>query len=78
MMTHFYMACTILKQWKVIEPSFTKSEVRDVMRSPLTFSDVLYLKGWKWKNLSLYLIGALPASVSVALVRLLGKSKGLL
>lgn len=78
MMTHFYMACTILKQWKCIEPSFTKSEVRDVMRSPLTFSDVLYLKGWKWKNLSLYLIGALPASVSISLVRLLGKSKGLL
>lgn len=78
MMTHFYMACSILKQWKSIEPSFTKGEVRDVMRSPLTFNDLLCLKGWRGKNLSLYLIGALPAFVSVALVRLLGKSKGLL
>jgi hypothetical protein len=78
MMTHFYIACTILKQSKSIEPSFTEREIRDVMRSPLTFSDLLYLKGWKCKNLSLYLIGALPAFVSVALVRLLGKSKGLL
>ena len=78
MMTHFYMACTILKQSKSIEPPFAECEVRDVMRSPLTFSDLLYLKGWKLKNLSLYLIGVLPASVSISLVRLLGKSKGLL
>ena len=78
MMTHFYIVCSILKQQEIIAPPFTDCEVRDVMRSPLTFSDLLYLKGWKCKNLSLYLIGALPAFVSVALVRLLGKSKGLL
>lgn len=78
MMTHFYMACTILKQSKNINPPFTDCEVRDVMRSPLTFSDSLHLKGWKWKNLSLYLLGVLPVSVSISLVRLLGKLKGLL
>ncbi len=78
MMTHFYIACTILKQSKNINPPFTECEVRDVMRSPLTFSDSLHLKGWKWKNLSLYLLGVLPASVSISLVRLLGKLKGLL
>jgi len=78
MTTHFYIVCFILKQQEIIAPPFTDCEVRDVMRSPLTFSDLLYLKGWKCKNLSLYLIGALPAFVSVALVRLLGKSKGLL
>lgn len=78
MMTHFYIACTILKQSKTINPPFTECEVRDVMRSPLTFSDSLHLKGWKWKNLSLYLLGVLPVSVSISLVRLLGKLKGLL
>lgn len=78
MMTHFYIACTILKQSKNINPPFTECEVRDVMRSPLTFSDSLHLKGWKWKNLSLYLLGVLPVSVSISLVRLLGKLKGLL
>lgn len=78
MMTHFYIACTILKQSKNINPPFTDCEVRDVMRSPLTFSDSLHLKGWKWKNLSLYLLGVLPVSVSISLVRLLGKLKGLL
>jgi glycosyltransferase involved in cell wall biosynthesis len=78
MMTHFYIVCSILKQQEIIAPPFTDCEVRDVMRSPLTFNDLLCLKGWRGKNLSLYLIGALPAFVSVALVRLLGKSKGLL
>ena len=77
MMTHFYMACSILKQAEIIEPPFTKREVRNVMHSPLTLGVVLALKGWRLRNLALYLLGALPASVSVFVIRLLGRSKGL-
>ena len=77
MMTHFYMACTILKEEKITVPPFTKREIRDVMRSPLTLSQTLRLKGWRLKNLALWLLGALPPSLSVALIRILGKSKGL-
>ena len=78
MMTHFYMACTILKEEKITVPPFTKREIRDVMRSPLTLSQTLRLKGWRLKSLALWLLGALPPSLSVALIWILGKSKGLM
>jgi glycosyltransferase involved in cell wall biosynthesis len=78
MMTHFYIACAILKTQKAITPSFTNSEIRDVMRSPLSFNETISLKGWKLKNLILYLLGVLPSSFSVTLIKIMGKHKGLI
>lgn len=78
MLTHFYMVATILKNEDVIIPPFTKKEIRDVMLSPLSFSDVLCLKGWRFKNLMLYFLGILPPSVSVLIIRLIGEFKGLI
>jgi len=78
MMTHFYMVCSILKNEKIISPSFSKREIRDVLHSPLSFTETLDLKGWVLKNLALYLLGVLSPAVSVALVRLIGKRKGLI
>ena len=78
MMTHFYMVCAILRNERIIHPSFTKQEIRDVMRSPLSLSKTLNLKGWRLKNLFLYFLGELPSSVTVSIIRVLGKSKGLI
>lgn len=78
MMTHFYMACSILKYERIISPPFTKREIRDVMRSPLSLSETLRLRGWGWRNLALYLLGVLPPAVSVAVIRALGRRKGLI
>ena len=78
MMTHFYMACSILKQESIISPAFTKREIRNVMCSPLTFTETCSLKGWRCRNLALYFLGVLPASLSVGIIRLLGRHKGLL
>lgn len=77
MMTHFYMVCAILKNEKIIHPSFSKREIRDVMRSPLSLSETLKLKGWRFKSLFLYFLGELSPSVMVSVIRMLGKSKGL-
>ena len=78
MMTHFYMACSILKQEKIITPSFSKREIRDIMCWPISFVEVLKMKGWHLRNTALYLLGVLPASLSVSVIRMLGKRKGLL
>ena len=77
MLTHFYMACAILKQEDKITPAFTKREIRDVMRSPLSLSQTLALKGWRLRNACLCLLGILPPAVSVAVMRLVGRRKGL-
>lgn len=78
MMTHFYMACAILKEEAIITPPFLNREIRDVMKSPLTLVETLSLKGWRMKNLFLYVLGHLPPKASIAIVRMLGKRKGLI
>lgn len=78
MMTHFYMVCAIMKEEKIITPPFTKHEMRDIMRWPISLWEVLQMKDWRIKNLTLYLLGVLPPAISVGLIRILGKRKGLI
>ncbi len=75
MMTHFYMACAILKDYNIINPQFTKREIRDIMLSPLSFYETVTLKGWRSRNLFLYFLGVLPPNISVLLIYVLGKIK---
>lgn len=77
MMTHFYMVCSILKNERIISPTFTKREIRDVMKSPLSFSETSML-GWRCRNLFFYLLGVLSPSLAVALIRMIARWRGLL
>ena len=47
MMTDFYIVCYILKNKDRIHPSFSKRELRDIMKSPLNLKETLYLKDRK-------------------------------
>jgi glycosyltransferase involved in cell wall biosynthesis len=78
MMTCFYISCTILRYEKITSPAFSNNEIRDFMKSPLTFRETIKLKDRKIENLFLYMLGELPAKMSVAVIRILGKKKGLL
>jgi glycosyltransferase involved in cell wall biosynthesis len=77
MMTCFYIVCSILRNEKIITPIFPKREIRDVLCPVLTLSEVLGLREWRMKNLALYIWGVLPPSVSVAIIKIVGKWKGL-
>lgn len=77
MMTDFYIVCNILKNKDKIQPSFTKRELRDVMKSPLGFWETISLKNRKLENIFLYMLGVLPPSLSVGIITILGKHKGL-
>lgn len=78
MMTDFYIVCNILKNKDKIQPSFSKRELRDIMKSPLGFWETISLKNRKFENLFLYMLGVLPPSLSVGIITLLGKHKGLI
>ena len=77
MKTLFFMVCYVLKNERIISPSFTARELRDMMRSPLSWRDVIGLDKWHLGNLLFVLLGKLPPSMSVFLVRQLGRRKGL-
>ncbi len=70
MMSHFYIVCTIISKRRIISPSFTNREIRDIMHSPLTFKETLSLKGWRLKTLFLYFLGVLPPFMSVGLINM--------
>ena len=78
MMTDFYIVCNILKNKDKIQPSFSKRELRDIMESPLSFWETVSLKNRKFENLFLYMLGVLPPSLSVGIITVLGKHKGLI
>lgn len=78
MMTDFYIVSNILKNKDKIQPAFSKQELRDIMKSPLNFWETISLKNRKLENLFLYLLGVLPPSLSVGIITILGKHKGLI
>lgn len=78
LMTDFYIVCNILKNKDEIQPAFSKRELRDVMKSPLTFRETISLKSSKIENLFLYMLGVLPPSISILIITILGKHRGLI
>lgn len=78
MMTDFYIVCNILKNKDKIHPSFSNRELRDIMKSPLSLVETISLKSRKLENIFLYMLGVLPPSFSVGIIKTLGKHKGLI
>ena len=78
MMTCFYMACSIIRNRKITQPPFSDREIRDLMASPLGFTEILDFKTAKWTNLALYMLGVLPPGLSVLLIHIIGKQRKLI
>ena len=78
LMTDFYIVCNILKNKDKIQPAFSKQELRDVMKSPLTFKETISLKSRRFENLFLYMLGVLPSSISIWIITILGKHRRLI
>lgn len=78
MMTCFYVCCTVLRNRDKISPEFESRELRDFMRYPISFGHVFTFNYHCWTHIILYIIGILPPSLSVALIRLIGKVKHLI
>jgi len=76
MMTDFYIVCNILDNRQVISPRFTNRELSDIMKSPLTFSEILRFKQARFSNMVLYMLSMLPPFLSVMTISLLRKIKG--
>lgn len=78
LMTDFYIVCNILKNKDKIQPAFSKRELCDIMKSPLSFRETISLKSRRSENLFLYMLGVLPPSISIWIITILGKHRGLI
>ncbi|MBQ8159048.1 MAG: glycosyltransferase family 2 protein [Prevotella sp.] len=73
MMYDFSFACQIVRRSRETEPPYTNEEIRSVMWCPMSFWQIMRAKAVSKKLLFYWLWGALPASLSVSLMRLLIK-----
>ena len=77
-MTDFYIACHILKRRHDIYPRITNQEIKLMMGHPATLQQIVHFRQSRIPNLFLFLMGCLPSSLCIVLVRILGKIKKLI
>ena len=78
MVSDFYIVATILRNKSIISPSFTARELHDIMRSPLSFMEILSFKKALLLNLVLYVFWILPVPISVCLMKIVARKKKLI
>ena len=74
----FYIICGAIKNRAIITPHLSNEMIRNAMRHPIGFWEIIHFKNYKIANLGFWLIGALPPAISVFAQKLLGKHKHLL
>lgn len=77
MMSDIYIACNVLKKHRYIIPAFTNKELHRYLSHPATLSEIMSFKQRRIQNLMLYLLGKLPCGLSILMIRLFSKIKGL-
>lgn len=78
MKTCFFVVSTILRNEKIISPSFSNQELRDFMIYPISLSKVCSFRQMRLQHFSFYLLGLMPPSLSLLFMKLLAKRKGLI
>ena len=77
MMSDIYIICNILAKNAYIEPAFTKKELVSFMKHPSNLIEILTFKQRRIQNTILYILGKLPACMTLFFIRLFSNYKGL-
>ena len=74
----FYIICGAIKNRDKITPYLSDAMICNAMKHPVKFSEIVKFKQYRFTNFAFWFIGALPASLSVLALQMLGKQKKLL
>ncbi len=74
----FYTLIGVIRNRAKLSEPIESSEIKDAIRHPLPFNDILRFKQYKTENLMFWMIGRMPSSISVFLLTMIGKAKKLL
>ena len=77
MMSDIYIICNVLLKQSYIEPAFTNKELCSYIKHPSNLIEILTFKKRRIHNIVLYMLGKLPAYITLFLIRLFSKYKGL-
>ena len=74
----FYIICGAIKNRDKIKPYLTDTMIRDAMKHPIYFGNIIKFKKYLFVNIGFWIIGSMPAYLSVKALTILGKLKRLL
>lgn len=77
-LTDFYIACNILKRRSDVVPWISDYEIKSMMSHPATLRQICTFRHGLVKNLFFFLLSVFPASLSVFIIRRIGKLKKLI
>lgn len=77
-MTDMYIIFNVIKNKKKIHPELTSKQIQSFIKHPLKFSQIARLSCSRNRNLFLYILSKLPANISLYLIKIIGKKKGLI
>ena len=77
LMTDFYIACAILRNKDIIKPSFSHREIHRLLQFPFSLMQYMKSVGGIYSNLFFVILSKFPSVISVYVIKLLGKYKGL-
>lgn len=73
-----YIICGAIKNKQRISPELSNSLIRNAMRHPIKFDEIIRFKKHRFLNLSFWMIGELPPMLSVWIIKAIGKWKHLI
>lgn len=71
----FYAICGALKNRNRIEPHLDNATIRTAIKHPLSLSEVIKFRKYRAINIAFYIMGILPSTITVYILRLIGKKK---
>lgn len=75
MILMFYAVCGALKNRKRIKPQLKNETIKKAIKHPLLLKEITKFKRYRLINIGFYIIGSLPAFISVLLLKHFGKKK---
>jgi glycosyltransferase involved in cell wall biosynthesis len=78
MQAMFYVITGALKNEKFLSEPIPYKEYRDAMQHPVSWKNILRFKKCRYINLMFWFLGILPSSISIAIIKLVGKFRRLI
>lgn len=78
MLQTLYTVIGAIKNRSIIVPRISNRELRNAMKHPISLSEIVHFKKHRKENILFYLIGELPPFLSIFMIKIVAKRKGLL
>lgn len=73
-----YIVSGLIKNRRIITPALTNGMIKDAMKHPASFMEIMAFKKYKMANLAFYMLGIMPGWLTVTIITIIAKYKHLI